>query len=342
MKEERHLEVGLRTAWIAHDQAAEQPEVHVVEDVGVVIVERPRADRLFRDVECVTPLVAGADHVAPASVSVGDAKRPRAVGIDAVDEAVNVEAVREVVGVEHVDEQPLSRLSVEHRARHPAVVSGLVDVGRHDRRGVRNRERRIQILPIHHGVELALLDLGMRNVRVFMRWVSHAVATMLVVLGIVGRDGAIRRDLFNLEIDVAAALGRLWMVTGIVPAVGVTAPSAAYGWMVVVVVFPVVVVVVVFVLLAFAFIVLARALLLLPLPRSDSRGASTISAGTSIAGTGSSFPAPHRKSRRALCVRRSGGRCRSRRLDCPRRIQQTRHHPGRSQIRHPPWSWFRR
>ena len=99
MEEERHLEVGLARKWIANDQATEQPKVHVVVDVEVVIVERPRADRLLRHVECVAPLVARADRVATPSVSVRNPKRPRAIGIDAVDEAVNVEAVREVVRV---------------------------------------------------------------------------------------------------------------------------------------------------------------------------------------------------------------------------------------------------
>ena len=95
MQEERHLEIGLAAPWIAHDQAAEQTEVHVVEDVGEVIVEGPCADRLLCHVERIAPLVARADRVAAAAVGVGHTERPRAVGIDAVDETVDVEAVRE-------------------------------------------------------------------------------------------------------------------------------------------------------------------------------------------------------------------------------------------------------
>ena len=168
MEEERDFEVGLAAPRIAHDQAAEQAAVHVVVDVGVVIVERPCADGLLRHVERVAPLVARADRVAAASVSVGHAERPRAIGIDAVDEAVHVEAVRVVVRVKDVNEQPLSRLGVEHGARHPAVVPRLVDIGGRDRLDVRQRERGVEILAIDDGVELALLDLGMRNVRVLM------------------------------------------------------------------------------------------------------------------------------------------------------------------------------
>ena len=126
-----------------------------------------------------------------------------------------------------MDEQSLPRLGVEDRARHPAVVPRLIDVGGRDRGGVRNRERGIQILPIDDGVELALLDLGMRNMRVLMRGIAHAVAAMLVVFRIVGRDGAVRGDLLNLEVDVAAPIGRLWNVTPIVSPVGMAAPSTA-------------------------------------------------------------------------------------------------------------------
>ena len=164
-----------------------------------------------------------------------------------------------IVRVQHVNEQPLSGLGVEHRARHPAIEPRLVDVGRRDRRRIWNRERRIQVLAIHDGVELALLDLGMRNVRVLVRRIAHAVATMLVVFGIVWRDGTVRRDPLDLEVDVPAPIGRLRNVTSIAPAVGVPAPSAvraSHHLIVIVFVFMTVAVTVVMLVYALAVVAL--------------------------------------------------------------------------------------
>ena len=88
------------------DDSSDQPAVDILADFLVVVVERPRADHLVRNVVGIRPTLAGANLVGAANGSAVNSLRtegPRAVGIDPVRKAVQVETVRIRVAVQDMD-----------------------------------------------------------------------------------------------------------------------------------------------------------------------------------------------------------------------------------------------
>lgn len=189
VQEERHLEVRLRPVRVPHDDAAEQATVDRRLNVHQMVVERPAADRLHRDVEDVAPLLARADGVAAPPVGGRDAERPGAVGVDAVHQAVHVEGVRVGVVVAHVHPQPLVRLRVQDAAGDALVPAWLGQVPGDQRRHVRHRVAGIEVLPVDHRVDPPPLDLGLRDARVLMPVVAHAVPPVLPCSAFSGATG---------------------------------------------------------------------------------------------------------------------------------------------------------
>jgi hypothetical protein len=101
-----------------------------------------------------------------------DAEGPRSVRIDAVDQPMDVKAVRLVVGVEYMHEEPLAGLGVQDGARNPPIERRLVDVGGDQRRGVRNRKARVEILAIDDRVQPADRDLRVGIVPSSWPWLN--------------------------------------------------------------------------------------------------------------------------------------------------------------------------
>jgi hypothetical protein len=206
VEEERHLVVDLPPLGIPHDHRAEESPVDVGDEIHAVVVERPRADRVLGRVEDVAPLLARTDLIAPPAVVAHHSERPRAVGVDAVLEAVHVQAVRTVVAVQDVDEEALAGLGIDDRARHPPLGPRLVRVRGDQRRRVQRRVGVIEVLAVHERVEPSALDLGVGDRGVFMAMVAHAVEAVAMMLGVVRRDRAVRGQLLDLQVDVAAAM----------------------------------------------------------------------------------------------------------------------------------------
>src|SRR5438046_10105230 len=111
------------------NEAAEKATVDVGSDVAAVIMERPRSDRLVRDLVRVCPYLAWTNLVRATAVVALRAERPGTVGVDTVAQSVDVEAMRAEVGAVDVATQPVGRLDTYPRPRDAGRQRRAVHIG---------------------------------------------------------------------------------------------------------------------------------------------------------------------------------------------------------------------
>ena len=111
----------------------------------------------------------------------------------------------------------LARRGVNHGARNAAFGARLVDVRRDQGDILRGGVVRIKIFPIDQRIHPPLFHFSLGDTGIFVILVSHAIASVFVMLTVIGSDRAVGGELFDLQIDVTAfrdrrAMSRLVML----------------------------------------------------------------------------------------------------------------------------------
>ena len=120
-----------------------------------------------------------------------------------------MQAVRNDVSVEHMNAQTLPRMSVDDCAGNAPVIHRLVDIGQYQLIRLRDQVVGIKVLTVNDRGESACVNLRAGNRPVFMAWVAHAITAILLWRAdhCLRFDGAVRGNLFDLQIDVARGHG---------------------------------------------------------------------------------------------------------------------------------------
>src|SRR6185436_11124264 len=177
MHEQRHFVIDAWCLWVAHDQPAEQASIDVVRNVTNMIVKRPRADHLLRDIEHVGPAFAGQDLVAASTVARCHAERPGSIRFDAVAQAVQVEAVTVTrIGVAHVNAQMLAGPCPDQCAWNTAIPGRFHRIRGNQGRRVGLCVVRIEILAIDNRIQALRQNLIRGNTAELVTLVEHAIA----------------------------------------------------------------------------------------------------------------------------------------------------------------------